>query len=158
MSNVLYDEITINRIKLLHPNIRNQVKEWYFEINKQLPKGVRLRFTHTYRSVEEQNKLFAQRPKVTNAKGGQSIHNYGLAWDIVILKQDEKGNWLPDWNVDLYWYQVAGFFKRKGVVWGGDWKSFKDNPHFELSFGRNWQFYQSQPTITDNGIKYPKLY
>lgn len=158
MSTLLYDEITIQRIKLLHPNIRNQVKEWYLEVNKQLPKGVRLRFTHTYRSIEEQNKLFNQKPKVTNAKGGQSIHNYGLAWDIVILKQNSIGEWLPDWNVDVYWRQVAGYFKRKGVAWGGDWTSFKDYPHFELNFGKDWKYYQKQPTLTESGIVYPKLY
>ena len=57
--------------------------------------------TCTYRSHEEQNKLYRNASdgvdndkdgkideydeKVTNAKAGQSIHNYGLAWDIVLL-------------------------------------------------------------------------
>lgn len=155
---ILYDEITINRIKLLHPSIREQVRKYYLEINKRLPMGVRLRFTATYRSFEEQNKLFNQRPKVTNAKGGQSIHNYGLAFDIVILKQDDKGVWRASWDVDVYWMQVAGYFKRKGFVWGGDWKSFKDYPHFELTFGKDWRYYSQAEKIVDAGIYYPKLY
>lgn len=155
---IQFDEITINRIKLLHPNIREQVKKYYLEINKQLPVGVRLRFTHTYRSFEEQDKLFNQRPKVTNAKGGQSLHNYGLAFDIVILKQDKKGNWQASWDVDEYWLKVAAYFKRKGFTWGGDWKNFKDYPHFELNFGKDWRYYLAQDKITDNGIQYPKLF
>lgn len=152
----LYDEITLNRIKLLHPNYREQIKIWYLEINKKLPKGVRLRFTHTYRSIDEQNKLYNQRPKVTNAKGGQSIHNIGLAFDIVILKQDNKGNWVADWSVDKYWLQVANFFKSKGFTWGGDWR-FKDYPHFELTKGKDWRYFASLPKFKDNGIEYPKL-
>ena len=81
----MFDEITLNRIKLLHPNYRKQIKDWYLEINRKLPKGVRLRFAHTYRSIEEQNKLYNQIPKVTNAKGGQSIHNFGLAFDTTSI-------------------------------------------------------------------------
>ena len=154
----LYDEITINRIKLLHPNYRKQIKDWYLEINKKLPKGVRLRFTHTYRSIEEQNKLYNQRPKVTNAKGGQSIHNFGLGFDIVILlDKDNNGTFeTASFKVDKYWLQVAEFFKSKGFVWGGDWKTFKDYPHFEVK-GYTWQQLQGKQTFIDGGIKYPVL-
>lgn len=155
---MMYDEITVNRIKLLHPSIRNQVKNWYLEINRKLPKGVRLRFTHTYRTFEEQNKLFNQKPKVTNAKGGQSIHNYGLAFDIVILfDKDNNGIFeTASFKVDKYWLQVAEFFKAKGFIWGGDWISFKDYPHFELK-GYKWQDLQKKTTFIDGGIKYPVL-
>lgn len=154
----MFDQITIDRINLLHPSIREDVKKWYLEINKKLPKGVRLRFTHTYRSIEEQNKLFNQRPKVTNARGGQSIHNYGLAFDIVILfDKDNNGTFeTASFKVDKYWLQVAEFFKSKGFVWGGDWKSFKDYPHFEVK-GHKWQDLQKYPKIINNGISYPKL-
>lgn len=154
----MFDQITIDRINLLHPSIREDVKKWYLEINKKLPKGVRLRFTHTYRSIEEQNKLFNQRPKVTNAKGGQSIHNYGLAFDIVILfDKDNNGTFeTASFKVDKYWLQVAEFFKSKGFDWGGDWKSFKDYPHFEVK-GHKWQDLQKLPKVINNDISYPKL-
>ena len=154
----MFDEITLNRIKLLHPNYREQIRLWYLEINKKLPKGVRLRFTHTYRSIEEQNKLYNQRPKVTNAKGGQSIHNYGLAFDIVILfDKDNNGTFeTASFKVDKYWLQVAEFFKSKGFVWGGDWQTFKDYPHFEVK-GYTWQQLQGKKTFIDGGIKYPIL-
>lgn len=154
----MFDQITIDRIILLHPSIREDVKNWYLEINKRLPKGIRLRFTHTYRSIEEQNKLYNQRPKVTNAKGGQSIHNYGLAFDIVILlDKDNNGTFeTASFTVDKYWMQVVEYFKSKGFDWGGDWKSLKDYPHFELR-GYKWQDLQNKPTFINNGIKYPKL-
>lgn len=166
MSNLLYDEITVNRIKLLHPSIRNQVKEWYLEINRKLPRGVRLRFSHTYRSNQEQDKLYNQRPKVTNAKGGQSIHNYGLAFDIVLLyDKDRNGTFeTASYNEKLdidkkngaEWIQVVEYFKSKGLSWGGDFKSIYDSPHFEVK-GYTWRDLQNKNTFIDGGIKYPVL-
>lgn len=153
----MFDQITIDRILLLHPSIRDRVKDWYLEINKQLPKGVRLRFTHTYRSIEEQNALFNQKPKVTNAKGGQSLHNYGLAFDIVILKEDINGKWVADWKVDKHWLKVVEYFKSKGFVWGGDFKSIIDPPHFEWNLGKTWKHFQVQPTLLDNNRRYPVI-
>lgn len=70
-----HDQITIDRIKLMHPKVRQEVHYMYMHANnKVLGKGVRLRFTHTLRTFSEQDALFAKRPKVTNAKGGQSYH------------------------------------------------------------------------------------
>ena len=63
----MYDKLTIERIKTAHPLIREELKRYYLEVNKKLPKGVRLRFSHVYRTNEEQDKLYAKRPKVTNA-------------------------------------------------------------------------------------------
>ena len=151
------DLITINRIKTAHPKLRDELEKDYIECNNKLPKGVRLRFAYVYRSVEEQNKLFAQRPKVTNARGGQSIHNYGLAFDIVILKdKDNNGTFeTASFDIDEYWMNVVKFFKAKGWVWGGDWKSFKDAPHFEKTFGYTWQTLAKKEIMVNNGMKYP---
>ncbi|MEI2271838.1 M15 family metallopeptidase [Sphingobacterium sp. ML3W] len=135
------DPITLLRIRLLHPSIRAEVRELYLQINTILPKGVRLRFAQTLRTFKEQDALYKQRPKVTNAKGGQSIHNYGLAFDIVIL-YDKDGNGTfetASWDLDNNFIRVVNFFKSKGWSWGGDWKSFKDYPHFEKTFGNTWQ-------------------
>ena len=85
------DPITLTRIKTLHPKIRQEVEVLYEKANNLLGKGCRLRFSYTFRTFEEQDKLFLQKPKVTNAKGGQSIHNYGLAFDIVLL-YDKDGD------------------------------------------------------------------
>lgn len=158
----MYDQITLDRIKLMHPNVREQLAKDYLEINKQLPKGVRLRFTHTLRSISEQNDLYAQgRTKpgsiVTNSKGGQSIHNYGLAFDIVIL-YDEDGNGTfekASWDVNQHFKKVVQFFKSKGWQWGGDWKKFKDMPHFQQDY--EWRELAALPQFLDGVIKYPIL-
>ena len=156
----MFDKLTIERIENAHPIIREELKEYYLECNNKLPKGVRLRFSHVYRTNEEQDELFAKRPKVTNAKGGQSIHNYGLAFDIVILF-DKDGNGTfetASWKVDRYFMIVVDYFKSKGYEWGGDWNKFQDRPHFQKSFGHTWRTLQALPTkLDDNGIEYPIL-
>jgi len=159
------DNLTIEKINSFHPDFRNKLKNEYLEINNQLPKGVRLRFTHVLRTIQEQNDLFAQgRTKaghiVTNAKGGQSIHNYGLAFDIVILLDEDKNGTFEKavWN-GTHFNTVVKYFKSKGYEWGGDWK-FKDAPHFQIK-GYNWQSLKAKldkgQLIKDNGIIYPTL-
>ena len=155
------DKITLDRIKLAHPKFRDELAEQYKEINSLLPKGVRLRFAYVYRSIAEQDALFKQRPKVTNAKGGQSIHNYGLAFDIVLL-YDKDGNETfetASWEQNKYWMQVVNYFKSKGWQWGGDWTKFKDAPHFQKNY--KWQdlklLIDKGEFIINGGIKYPKI-
>ena len=135
------DQITIDSIKKAHPKLRGELLEQYNEINNRLPMNVRLRFAYVYRSNELQNELFNKRPKVTNAKGGQSIHNYGLAFDIVLLYDNdgngtfEEASWstIKDFDKDSKadWMEIVSYFKSKGWEWGGDWK-FIDKPHFQL--------------------------
>ena len=160
-----FDQITLDRINTFHPQYREWLKELYIEANnKLLPKGYRLRFTHVLRTKEEQDTLYAQgRTKkgsiVTNAKGGQSIHNYGLAFDIVILRDlDNNGTFeTADFTVSEYWKKIATFFKSKGFTWGGDFKSFKDAPHFELSKGKTWRDFTNMDKYKKDGVSYPVL-
>jgi peptidoglycan L-alanyl-D-glutamate endopeptidase CwlK len=161
---LFYDEITLQRIELMHPSLREELKTQYLEINNMLPKGVRLRFSHTYRSFKEQNDLYAigrivKGTKVTNAKGGQSMHNYGLAFDIVILL-DKDGNGTfetASFNIDENYKKVTQYFKSKGWEWGGDWKSFKDLPHFQKVNGQSISSLSKLSKFTDNGKEYPIL-
>ena len=158
------DQLTISRIKQAHPIIRKELEALYIECNNLLPKGVRLRFSSVFRSVTEQNALYNQRPKVTNARGFQSIHNYGLAFDyVILLDKDNNGTFESiEWDIKSpHHKQVIAFFKSKGYEWGGDWKSFPDYPHFQKAFGLTWQQLKARVdigmTIIDNGITYPKI-
>lgn len=145
------DSVTLERIKLLHPKLREEAAEVYDEICKRLTGKARCRFTHTLRTIAEQDALFAQgrtRPGkiVTNARGGSSFHNYGLAIDIALLLDrdgdgkfteaswDTKGDFDGDRRSD--WIEVVQVFKEFGWEWGGDWK-FVDPPHFQKTFGRS---------------------
>lgn len=99
--------------------------------------GVGVLITQGLRTWEEQDELYAQgRSKpgdiVTKAKGGQSWHNFGLAFDIVVLDSLSKADWD---TAHPGWRQAAAVGKSLGLEWGGDWKSFKDLPHFQLVNG-----------------------
>ena len=156
------DSLTISKINKAHQRIKELLLNQYNEINKCLPVGVRLRLTSVYRTPAEQDILFNQKPKVTNAKGWQSIHNYGLAFDICILLDKngdgkfEKAVWSGE-----HFDNVVRYFKSKGWEWGGDWKSFKDAPHFQMAFGHTAKslklLIDTEKHIEHNGIKYPLL-
>lgn len=126
------DYWTNKRIETLHPLLRDRVKSF---IQAAANKGIFLRVTSAKRSFSEQDDLYAQgRTKpgkvVTNAKGGESYHNYGLAFDVVPM-MDGK----PVWNDDELWQRVGRIGKSFGFTWGGDWVSFPDKPHFQDDFG-----------------------
>ena len=158
------DQLSIERIKQAHPKVRAELLALYTKANNALPKGIRLRLAYVYRSIAEQDALYKLVPKVTNAKGWQSIHNYGLAFDIVILyDKDNNGTFeSASWAINEHWLKVVDIFKANGWEWGGDWKNFKDAPHFQKTFGFDWRTLQGrvQKDITikdDNGITYPKI-
>ena len=92
--------------------------------------------TCTFRSNEEQNILFNKRPKVTNAKAGQSPHNFNpsFAFDIGFIGLDKK----MDWSLKLF-LNFANIITSidSNIDWGGNWIRFKDAPHFELKDWKN---------------------
>ena len=130
-------------LNLLHPKIKDEVKTLVGEINSKILTGkVKMIVTQTLRTFEEQNALFNKKPKVTNAKGGQSMHNYGLAFDFALSDGkvaiwDTAKDFDGDKNSD--WLEVVKTFKNAGYVWGGDFRSISDKPHFEKTFGHTWQ-------------------
>jgi len=171
------DAITITRINQLHPKLREETLNAYRHVNNTLlGKGVRLRFAYTYRTNKEQAALYAQgrtKPgiKVTNANAWQSIHNYGLAFDIVLLLDKnldgnfETATWdmISDFDKDGLsdWMEVVNYFKSIGWEWGGDWRSFPDMPHFQKTFGYTWQSLKNMVNegkwIESNGLIYPNI-
>ena len=101
--------------------------------------GFDILITSTYRDAESQNALYAQgRTKkgaiVTNARAGQSWHNYRLAFDIVPLK-----NGKPVWGTSgadgKLWKAIGKIGKACGLEWAGDWVSMKEFPHFQFTGG-----------------------
>ena len=169
------DAITIEKIKLFHPKYRDMLLQQYTEANNLLGKGVRLRFAYVYRSPEEQHALFTKKPKVTQADSWKSIHQYAMAFDIVMLYDNdgngtfEEASWsqVKDFDHDSIadWMEVTNYFKSKGWECGRDWVSFKDAPHFQLKKpdGTSYHWQELKAKIdsgdykTENGIKYVNL-
>lgn len=86
------------------------------------------------RSYAEQDALYAQGrtkkgTRVTNAKAGQSWHNFGLAFDFGVFSADGK-KYLGSGNQ----YNKLGALAHSvdGLEWGGDWTSLVDLPHIQL--------------------------
>ena len=139
------DKVSQDRIDQLHPSIRLDVSNLIEKINTKVLTGrAKVRIAQGLRTFAEQDALYAQGrtklgKKVTNAKGGQSIHNYGLAVDIVLILDDKTASWdeKSDFDRDQQsdWIEVVTEFKRAGFSWGGDWRTFKDMPHFEKTSG-----------------------
>jgi peptidoglycan LD-endopeptidase CwlK len=134
------DTISLQRLNLLHPLIREDAIKAYNEAVKNTPVGVHPVIVQTLRTFEEQDLLYQKGrtrpgPKVTNAKPGSSYHQYGLAIDFCL-----QVNGKLVWVVNKDWMIVVECFKKYGFAWGGDWKgSFKDYPHVEKSFGYGWK-------------------
>lgn len=130
------------RLTGLHPAVQAAAAAL---IERSYACGVPILITQGLRTMAEQNALYAQgrtRPGsiVTNARGGESYHNYGLAVDFALLlpngssvswdmTRDGDQDGTPDWR------EVVQQAKAIGFEWGGDWTSFKDYPHLQMSFG-----------------------
>lgn len=88
------------------------------------------------RTPDEQNTLYAQGRTtpghiVTNAKAGQSMHNYGLAVDVVPYLSGQGG--ALNWNIQTPQYQaMVAAMKAQELVWGGDWVTIPDGDHFQM--------------------------
>lgn len=142
------DTITQQRIMQLHPSVRVEVANIINECNAALTGRAKIRITQGLRTFAEQDALYAQgrtKPgkKVTNAKGGQSVHNYGFAVDICLIIDGKEASWdiKKDWDGDKVsdWDECVKVFAKHGWSWGGNWASFKDFPHFEKIGFNNWR-------------------
>lgn len=120
-------------ITLCHPELQEKAKRLISECNKQ---GLKVMIGETFRTVREQNSLYAQgRTKpgsiVTYAKGSSysSMHQWGVAFDII--RNDGKGAY---YDKDGWFKRVGKIGKSLGLEWGGDWVSPVDKPHFQLPY------------------------
>lgn len=111
-------------LESLHPIVRAKVVAL---LERAQVKGVRLLVTAAYRSIEEQDELYAQgRTKpghiVTDARGGSSAHNFAMAVDVVPL--DANGQ--PIWKAPAQtWKQVWKLAEEVGLDALGDpWGEF----------------------------------
>lgn len=88
-----------------------------------------------HRTWEEQDSLYRQRPKVTNARGGYSNHNFGIAGDFGVFSGKSYLDAAEGKLAAAVHAAVAVHARKLGFEWGGDWKTLKDYPHFEISTG-----------------------
>ncbi|WP_010269124.1 M15 family metallopeptidase [Paenibacillus senegalensis] len=125
----------------LHPVVDEKQKE-LVELAQAI--GISVLITDGFRSIEEQDAIYEQGrttdgPIVTNARGGDSYHNYGLAVDFALITRGGEVVWDMDYdgngNGVSDWMEVVELAKQLGFSWGGDWSSFPDYPHLQMDFG-----------------------
>jgi len=121
----------------LHPTVKLKALGHIAACNNA---GISLLITCTYRDAAEQARLYAQGrttpgAKVTNAKPGQSFHNYRLAYDVVLM-QFGKPVWKTSGEAAKLWEKVGVLGEAQGLEWAGRWKTFKEFPHFQWSGGK----------------------
>lgn len=110
-------------------------------VHKAAAAGITIKVLSSLRTYAEQDALYAQGrttlgKKVTNAKGGHSNHNFGIAFDIGVF---EGTKYLDDSPK----YKTVGVLGVEiGLEWGGNWKSIVDQPHFQLR--PNWAKSQTE--------------
>lgn len=132
----------------LHPKVKPMVEEF---IQKCADNGIDLLVTSTYRDHESQNALYAQGrtipgKKVTNAKGGQSWHNWRVAVDIVPMRNG-KPVWGTTGTDGELWNKVGEIGESVGLEWAGRWKTFKEYAHFQYTGGLSLSDFQAGKTL-----------
>ncbi len=130
-----FDARTEANIATLIPAAQKAARAWMCQalaVAERL--GVQVRIIGGTRTYKEQDELYAQGrtvsgKRVTNARGGYSWHNFGLAFDFGVFSGDGKR-----YIADGEQYAALGALARAvpGLEWGGDWKKFKDTPHIQL--------------------------
>jgi len=126
----------------LHPIVASKCAEFMHQCKVQ---GIDVLITSTLRDHESQNALYAQgrttigvNPRlakplgdhVTNAKAGESIHNYGLAFDFVPLV-----NGKAMWDDSRTFVKCGVIAESIGLEWAGRWKNFKEMVHCQYTGG-----------------------
>lgn len=146
------DKVTIDRVALLHPKVRQEVQDCIVKAEAGFPVNMAIRVVQGLRTIDEQNALYAQgrngdtRPKVTNAKGGHSYHNYGLAIDFALLHDKDGNGSFEELSWDTArdgdddglkdWMEVVKVFEAVGWIWGGRFATIVDAPHLQKTFGK----------------------
>lgn len=105
-------------------------------LKRVLAGGLNVRIISGTRTYAEQDKLFRKGrfgnpgPRVTNARGGASNHNFGVAWDIGVFTA--SGGYLGG---GPQYAQAARLGLQDPVEWGGHWAALVDQPHYQLKLG-----------------------
>lgn len=123
------NQSSLTKIATLHPVVQQYALRFATQLEQR---GYAVIIAQALRTFTEQNALYAQGrtapgPVVTNARAGYSWHNWGVAFDIAFLNSNGALTYDVDWN------QVGQIGKSIGLEWGGDWASFPDRPHFQIT-------------------------
>jgi len=137
--------INSRNIDDLHPTVAALCHKW---LAGCADAGIGVLITSTYRDADYQNSLYAEGRTskgkiVTNARAGQSYHNYRMAFDFVPMV---KGK--PAW-ADMELIEKCGVIgEHVGLEWAGRWQGkFRESLHLQYSGGLSLADLQSGRTL-----------
>lgn len=144
--------------------------------------GIDVIVTCTLRDAEAQNALYAigrtreeldaaglahvepaRGRIVTNAKGGDSYHQYGCAFDVVPLRHGKpvwgtSGDGIDDDPSDdetddlELWQRLGAIGEKCGLEWAGRWKRFREFPHFQYKGGLNLDDFRAGKRLANGAL------
>lgn len=128
----------------LNPKVAAMCSEF---INRCKAEGIDVIITSTYRDAASQNELYAQgrtKPgrKVTNAKAGQSFHNWRVAFDFCPIV-----NGKCQWNDAALFIRCGEIAESVGLEWAGRWKRFNEMAHCQYTGGLSLADFQAGKTL-----------
>jgi hypothetical protein len=114
-------------LQSLHPYFRDKVCQL---IKNCKAKGIDLVVVESYRTHAKQKEYYRMGKKYTRSTGGKSKHQYGLAVDVVPVKDS-----VAIWDNIYLWKKIGVEGEKLGLRWGGRWRSPYDPAHFEWTGG-----------------------
>jgi peptidoglycan L-alanyl-D-glutamate endopeptidase CwlK len=137
--------INSRKIIELHPKVAVMCQQF---IDNCAKAGIEILITSTYRDKEAQDALYAQGRTtpgkiVTNAKGGQSMHQYKCAFDFVPIV-----NGKAQWNDPALFGKCGEIGEKIGLEWAGRWKKMKEQAHLQYTGGLSLADLQQGKAIT----------
>lgn len=128
----------------LHPTVRRLAEAFKHACAKH---GEDILIYCTYRDRESQDALYAigrTKPgkRVTNARGGESFHNYRVAFDWVPVVHGK-----PLWNDKARYTKCGEIAEAIGLEWAGRWKTFKELAHCQFTGGLSLTDFKAGKTL-----------
>lgn len=136
------DERSAKYLDTLVPQVKQAFTDFLLEAKELLKEeGLDYRAICGTRSWEAQEALYAKGrtapgPKVTNARPGSSMHNFGLAIDCGVFRGKSylDGGSPEEQRLADRMHKLCGALASKhNLRWGGNFKSIYDAPHYEYN-------------------------
>ncbi len=128
------DSISETRLSFVHPVLAARI---HIVAEQMVAKGIEIRVVQGLRTKEQQDALYAQGRTapgsiVTEVRGGYSMHNYGLAVDVVPGLSGATP-WAPNWNErDSVFVEMIDLCEAQGLIAGARWTTLPDFDHFQM--------------------------
>ena len=137
--------INSRKLEDLHPKVKTLAEQFISACDKA---GIDVLIYSTYRDADSQNALYAQGRTtkgniVTNAKGGQSLHNWRVAFDFVPIV-----NGKAQWNDKAAYAKCGVIGESLGLQWAGRWTGkMKETAHMQYTGGLSLLDFQKGKTL-----------